>query len=173
MTFDYDVDYSGTFEWRYGTIAQTYTWASDTILTADTHIYTVPSTIYFETGIILAKDVAHTLALMLTDGDGLGHGMSNVTVTHVYISLDGTADPGTDFISTAVIDTAAGTITVPNVTITVAGSNIPVQVEIQVGSYNASVTAPVPANQTELPCLNLQECLDVPKEVVCLCKSQL
>ena len=151
MTVDYDADYSGTFELRYGNIAHTYTWASDTILTADAHIYTVPSTIYFETGIILAKDSPHTLLLMLTDGDRLGHGMSGVTVTHVYISLDGTSSPGTDFISTAVIDTAAGTISVPNVTITVSGMNIPVQVEIQVGSYTASVTGAVPANQTEIP----------------------
>ena len=148
FTVNYDVDHMGTFELRYGNVGRTYTWASNTVLTAGAHIYGIPQTMYFESGIILEKNLAMTLLLTLSDGDGLGDGLSGVSVTHVYVSLDGAASPGTDFIGTCTIDTAANTITVPNVTVT-EFADIPITVEIQVGSVTANVVATIAMAQVD------------------------
>ena len=113
-------------------------------------IYSKPTGFTFQSGNILTKNKPKTLNLTIIGGNGLGNNMPDVSVKHVYISLDGTSSPGTDFINTAIINKATGIISVPNVIVVTSLVPIPVKIDIQAGNYVLSITESIPANQNYL-----------------------
>lgn len=118
-----DSDHSGTITFTFGDVIQTYSWSSQYLLSASSHIYSFPNAVTYDgtgngydAGMHLRAAFAGTLILSLTGGDMLHSNMLNLQISNITYKTGSSGTLVNVPTSDISINLASGQITISNIT---------------------------------------------------------